>query len=130
MFYEIVDDNIVTSGNLCVNKTDLQALFDSDSGTMQGSVLGPILYALFNLYKILTIDVPSFEKITVLDQIICTRRQITFQIFKNNSLKIGMNTTANKLYQLSNLISLEQLNRTFYQYKILAKVQFLKYGNT
>ena len=54
---------------------------------------------------------------------------MSYNFIKNNSLKIGMNS-ANKLYQLSNLISFEQLNRTFYQYKILAKIQFLKYGKT
>ena len=40
-------------------------------------------------------NVLSFEQVTVMDQIICTRRQLKFQIFKSNNNKIGMNTTAN-----------------------------------
>ena len=40
----------------------------------------------------------TFEHVTLLDQIVCTRRQIKFQIYKNSKAKIGLNTTANKLF--------------------------------
>ena len=73
---------------------------------------------------------PCFETLTVLDQIICTRRQINFQIFRINKLKIGINTTANKLSNLNNMIALENLNLNKAQFKRFAKSQFLKYGST
>ena len=38
----------------------------------------------------------SFESVAVLDQIICTRRQIKLQIQRNFTSKIGLNTTVNK----------------------------------
>ena len=49
-------------------------------------------------------NVLSFEHVTVMDQIVCTSRQINFQIMRKFNTKIGMNTTANKLYHLNNLI--------------------------
>ncbi len=84
------------------------------------------------LHKIVNhVDFPqSFEHITVVDQIICTSRQLRFQIFKNNRSKIGLNTTANKLYCITNLVSLEMLNMTFVHFKKLVKIQFLKNGKT
>ena len=72
----------------------------------------------------------SFEHVTLLDQIICTRHQLSFQVLKNCDLKIGMNTTANKFYHLNNLIGLDMLNLGFVHFKKLAKIQFLKYGST
>ena len=72
----------------------------------------------------------TFEQITIADQSICTRRQLKFMIFKNNRNKIGMNMTANKLYQISNLISFDMLNLTFVPFKKLAKIQFLKFRKT
>ena len=77
------------------------------------------------------VDFPqSFEYITVVDQTICTSRQLRFQIFKNNRSKIGLNTTANKLYCITNLVSLEMLNMTFVHFKKLVKIQFKKNGKT
>jgi hypothetical protein len=61
----------------------------------------------------------SFEQITVMDQMICSRRQISFEIHRNNTGKIGMNTTANKLYPLSHLIGLNMLNLGYIYYKTL-----------
>ena len=72
----------------------------------------------------------TFEQITVLNEIICTSRQCNFQICRSNHFKIGMNTTANKFFSLSNMISLSMLNLTFVHFKKLAKIQFLKYGKT
>ena len=72
----------------------------------------------------------SFEQVMVLDQIICNRRQINFQVMRKFNTKIGMNTTANKLYQLNNMIGLALLNFKFVHYKKLIKVQFLKNGRT
>ena len=43
----------------------------------------------------------AFEHVTLLDQNICTLRVTTFEIFKSNRFKIGMNTTANKLFHVS-----------------------------
>ena len=84
------------------------------------------------LHKILNEhdNVLSFEQVTVMDQIICTGRQLKFQIFKNNTNKIGMNTTANKLFHVNNLIGLDMLNLSYVHFKKLAKIQFLKNGNT
>ena len=72
----------------------------------------------------------SFETVTVLDQIICTRKQINFQIFKHCASKIGVNTTAKNFYPLNTKISLNMLNLELVPYKRMAKTQFLKYGKT
>ena len=44
-------------------------------------------------------------------------RQTMFQIFRNNATKTGMNSTANKHYQLSNKIPLSSLSLTFVHYE-------------
>ena len=72
----------------------------------------------------------SFETITLLDQLICTRRQVNFQIHKECNIKIGLNTTANKFYPLNNRISLCMLNMNFVPFKRAAKILFLKFGKT
>ena len=72
----------------------------------------------------------DFEQITVFDQMVCTRRQLNFEIHRNNKSKIGLNCTANKLYPLSGKIPLDMLSKDFVYYKKLAKIMFLKYGNT
>ena len=57
-------------------------------------------------------------------------RQLNFEIECNNNYKIGMNTTANKFFSLSKMISLGMIHLTFVHFKKLAKIQFLKYGRT
>ena len=73
-------------------------------------------------------NVLSFEHVTVMDQIICTSRQINVQIMRKFNNNISINTTANKLYHLNNLIGLKMLNLNFVHYKKLIKLQFLKNG--
>ena len=82
------------------------------------------------LHKITNFEVPDFEAITVLNQMTVTSRQTSFIIFRNNSTKIGMNTTSNKFYQLTGMISLNSLSLPFVHFKKLMKIQFLKYGKT
>ena len=72
----------------------------------------------------------TFEQITVLDQMVCTSRQVNFQVCRSNCFKIGLNTTANKFYALNNKIGLGMLNLSFVHFKKLAKIQFMKYGKT
>ena len=86
--------------------------------------------AALHLHIVLNQEVLSFESITVLDNMTCSRRQTTFEILRNNNVKIGMNTNANKFYCLSGKISLLVLNHEFVHFKKLMKLQFLKYGNT
>ena len=54
----------------------------------------------------------------------------SFYVFRNNKLKIGLNTTANKLHCISDLIGYDMLNSGFVHFKKLAKIQFLKFGKT
>ena len=92
-----------------------------------------MLYQLsLKLHKLLNEhdNLLSFVHVTIMDQIVCTGRQINFQIYRKFNTKIGLNTTANKLFPLNNLISLDRLNFNFAHYKKLAKIQFLKNGNT
>ena len=86
--------------------------------------------AALNLHKTLNFHVPNFEAITVLEQLAFTPRQTHFIIFRNNSTKIGMNTSSNKFYQLTGKITLSSLALTFVHFKKLMKIQFLKYGKT
>ena len=85
-----------------------------------------------NLHKILSVNDTdlNFETISVMDQIVFTRRQITFKILRNNNSKIGLNTTANKLYHLNDKIGLHMLSLEFVHCKKLAKLQILKYCKT
>ena len=86
----------------------------------------PIFHKLLNDHE----NVLSFEHVTVMDQIICTSRQINFQILRKFRMKIGLNTTTNKVHLLNNMIGLKMLNLRFVHNKKLVKSQFLKYGKT
>ena len=72
----------------------------------------------------------TFEHVTILSNVICTLRQTTFEILKDNHSKIGLNTTANKLYHINKKISLLALGHNFVHFKKVMKIQFLKYGKT
>ena len=83
-----------------------------------------------NLHKTLNDPVMKTETLRVIEQSVFTGRQITFEIFRHNNFKIGMNTQANKFYHITKMISLDKLNLSFVHYKKIMKVQFLKYGKT
>ena len=83
-----------------------------------------------NLHRTLNFEEPNYEAITVLDQLAFTPRQMLFKIFRNNSTKIGMNTSSNKFYQLTDRVMLSILALNFIHFKKLMKIQFLKYGKT
>ena len=91
-----------------------------------------MLYQIsLNLHKLLNSDGPmTNELVTVLDQMICGSRQLRFEIYRNFQGKIGMNTTANKFFFITNQISLDSLNLSFVHYKKIVKMQFLKNGKT
>ena len=38
------------------------------------------------------------KHLTIIDQTICTSRQLKFRVYKTNTHKIGMNMTANKFF--------------------------------
>ena len=83
-----------------------------------------------NLHETLNVDRLSLENVTVSNQMTCTSRQINFKILGDNCTKIGMNTTANKLYCLSGKIGISSLNHSFVHFTKIMKVQFLKNGKT
>ena len=70
------------------------------------------------------------ENICVFEQTVFTRRQLTFEIYRNNNSKIGMNTQANKFYHITKLIAPDKLNLSYVHFKKIMKCQFLKYGKT
>ena len=89
-----------------------------------------MLYQIsLNLHRALnSVEPISTELVNVLDQIVCGRRQIRFEILRNFQFKIGMNTTSNKFFYVSNKIGLDLLNLSYVHYKKIIKIQFLKYG--
>ena len=40
------------------------------------------------------------ETIRLFEQTVCSRRQLTFELYRNNTTKIGMNTAASKFYHI------------------------------
>ena len=118
----------------CLMYKDFDISFDSIHKTQKKYTPAQIMYyqMSLNLFKIINNNDNdlSFETITVLNQIVCSRRQLKFQILRNFNTKIGLNTTANKLYHLNDLISFDLLNLTFVHFKKIMKIPFLKYGKT
>ena len=82
------------------------------------------------LHKIINFEIPCFEAVTVLNQMTSSRRQTLFLTFRDNSTKIGMNTTANKFYHLTGKITLNSLNLSFVHFKKMIQIQFLKFVKT
>ena len=62
------------------------------------------------LYRAVNAEVITFEIVTVLNQMVCTRRQVKFEILRDIKSKIGLSTLANKLYPLNGKIGLDFLN--------------------
>ena len=75
-------------------------------------------------------DTCTSQSVELINNVICTGRQLNFEIIRNNRSKIGMNTHSNKFYHISKKISLDFLNLDFVHFKKLMKVQFLKNGRT
>ena len=73
------------------------------------------------LHKLLNenTDDLDFEQITVIDQLVCTKRQLNFELLQNFRSKIGSNTTANKLYPLSKVISLSVLGLDYVHFLVI-----------
>ena len=72
----------------------------------------------------------SSEHAKLLNNIVCTGRQLKFEIIKNNETRIGLNTLSNRFYYISKLVSLDLLNLTYVHFKKIMKIQFLKNGKT
>ena len=75
--------------------------------------------AAIHLHKVLT-EIPercTTEHALLLNNVICPRRQLRFEIFKSNCKKIGLNTLSNKFHHISRQISYDALNLKFVHYK-------------
>jgi hypothetical protein len=59
------------------------------------------------------------------DQIICTRRQQAFEIFRSNNYKIGKNMIANKFYFINGKIQLDFFNLPYPSFKYRMRNVFL-----
>ena len=92
-----------------------------------------MLYQIaLELHKVMTQiqNVPTTENVRILNQMIFTRRQLFFEVFRSNQSKIGLNASENKFYHINKQIPLNTLNFTFVHCKKLMKMLFLKYGKT
>ena len=112
------------------NKTLVGFLHKNNNKCMPAQIM---LYQLaLNLYKTVNGNIansPSTELIRLLEQIVITRRQVMFELFRSNKSKIGMNSNENKLYHINKLIVLDKLNWNFPRFKKHMKLQFLKFGS-
>ena len=72
----------------------------------------------------------SLDQVMVMDQAICTSRQLRFQVQRKFNQKVGMNIPINKFYYINDEIGFDMLNLSYVHYKRLCKFQYLKYGNT
>ena len=66
----------------------------------------------------------------LMDQFVCSARQVMFVLHKANRTKFGMNSLENKLYHINKIIVTDKLNWSYPLFKKHMKLQFLKFGNT
>ena len=80
----------------CLSHDGFDILFDNLHKSHKKCTPTQIMYyqLALSLHKTLNFDECdlSFELITVLEQLVCTRRQVLFQIFRNSNYKIGLST--------------------------------------
>jgi hypothetical protein len=81
----------------------------------------------FLLYKVFNSNDPSKDWLDLTNQIICTRRQTTFETFKYCNYKIGNNILANKIKCINQKIQLDFLNLPYPSFKYEMKNVFLVY---
>ena len=118
----------------CVSQCKFDVSFDNVhkiSGKSTPKQLMKYQIAL-SLHKMVNIipDQLSFDQVMLMDQTICTSRQLKYQVMRKFKKKIGMNIPANKFYHINNEISFDMLNHSFVHFKKLCKIQYLKYGKT
>ena len=68
-----------------------------------------MMYQLaINLFKLVNLNLNTIRQsndlIRLLDQVVITRQQVMFELYRTNRSKIGMNAIENKLYHLNKLI--------------------------
>ena len=73
---------------------------------------------------------PSRSFVRLMDQVVCSGRQVMFELHRANRTKIGMNSIENKLYHINKIIVMDKLNWSYPLFKKHMKLQFLKFGNT
>ena len=73
---------------------------------------------------------PTRSFVGLMNQAVCSGRQVMFELHRVNRTKIGMNSLENKLYHINKLIVMDKLNWSFPLFKKHMKIQFLKFGNT
>ena len=66
------------------------------------------------------------EHAALLNNVVCTRRQLKFEVIRSNRSKIGMNSINNKFYHITKLIGLDLINLSFVHFKRMMKIQFKK----
>ena len=95
-------------------------------------VLNYVYQSSLHLHKIVNemYESCTTEYAALINNIVCTKRQLKFEIIRNNRSKIGMNTLSNKFYHILKQISLDSLNLGFVHFKQLMKIQFMKNGRT
>ena len=72
---------------------------------------------------------PSRSFVRLMDQAVCSGRQVMFELHRANRTKIGMNSIENKLYHINKIIVMDKLNWNYPLFKKHMKLQFLKFGN-
>ena len=73
---------------------------------------------LFKLYKT---DFNSIKFLSLNFKQVITGRQIKFKCFKDNTIKVGLNSLSNRLHILNDLIPLDWLNMSIDTYKVHCK---------
>ena len=63
------------------------------------------------------------EHAALLNNVVCTRRQLKFEVIRSYHRKIGMNAIKNKFYHITNLIGLDLINLSFVHFKRMMKIQ-------
>ena len=79
------------------------------------------------LYKTLNSTTFSKDWLELTDQIVITRRQVTFDSFMKNNYKIGLNILTNRFNQLKHLIDLDDFNLDVIPFKLKMKRKFKPY---
>ena len=115
----------------CMMSFNCNISFESIHRKCKKCTPSPIMYYQISLRLHRTLN-EIFESCTsehaaLLNNIVCTGRQLQFEVIISNRSKIGMNSIKNKFYQIPKLIGLDLINLSFVHFKKMMKIQFKKW---